>query len=213
MSLQWVTVGCKEGPLHWEPRAVKGSPSKAWHSSDLNSMVVETEPATFQSQLQCSAIKLYPHCWLSDSYHIEPPCYCSHPSHCQSAAGKLHVNVHTPLTQQSPSGLTMLSRHSVGTHQDNELTCSAHWITVDWPLTHKNRIGASKLNSISQKVTTTKSASKEWFIRTVPPPPPPTPAFEGKDTRSEYAHAWFAHSPFNFICSKSSLHFSLCQCG
>ena len=30
--------------------------------------------------------------------------------------------MHTPLAQRSQSGLTMLSRHSMGTYQDNELT-------------------------------------------------------------------------------------------
>ena len=52
----------------------------------------------------------------ADSYlvSVPPPCYCSG---CQRAGSRLHLNTHTPLTQQSRSGLTMpLSRHSVGTY-------------------------------------------------------------------------------------------------
>ena len=40
----------------------------------------------------------------------------------KSAGGRLHLNTHTPFTQRSQSGLTMLSRHSVETDQGNELT-------------------------------------------------------------------------------------------
>ena len=38
------------------------------------------------------------------------------------SGGRLHLNAHTPLTQQSWSGLTKLYRHSVEIHQGNELT-------------------------------------------------------------------------------------------
>ena len=40
----------------------------------------------------------------------------------RSAEGRLHLNRHTPLAKRSRSGLIMLSRHSVGTYQGNELT-------------------------------------------------------------------------------------------
>ena len=41
----------------------------------------------------------------------------------KSAGGRLHLITHTPLTQRCRSGLTMpLSRPSVGTYQENELT-------------------------------------------------------------------------------------------
>ena len=44
-------------------------------------------------------------------------------SFCQSAGGRLHLNTHTPLTQRSQSGLTMLPfRHSVGNLTANGLT-------------------------------------------------------------------------------------------
>ena len=41
--------------------------------------------------------------------------------------GMMIVNVMLmmDMAQQSQGGLTMLSRHSVGTHQGNELTCSS----------------------------------------------------------------------------------------
>ena len=39
--------------------------------------------------------------------------------------------MHTPLTQQSQSGLTILSRHSVGTYQGNELTYNL--LGCAWP--------------------------------------------------------------------------------
>ena len=42
----------------------------------------------------------------------------------KNVGGRLHLNTHTPLTQRSRSGLTTLSRHSVGTYQGNELTCN-----------------------------------------------------------------------------------------
>ena len=35
---------------------------------------------------------------------------------CHSAGGRLHPHMRTPLTQRSPSGLTMLSRNSMGTY-------------------------------------------------------------------------------------------------
>ena len=46
-------------------------------------------------------------------WHMKDPGHSA-----KSAGGRLHLNMHTPLTQQSQSGLTMLlSRHSVGTYQ------------------------------------------------------------------------------------------------
>ena len=38
------------------------------------------------------------------------------------AGGRLHLNTPTPLTQQSRNGMTMLSRHSLGTLQGKRLT-------------------------------------------------------------------------------------------
>ena len=53
------------------------------------------------------------------------------PPHSAKSTGgsRLHLNKDTPsvtpMTQQSQSGLTLLSRHSVGTHQGNKLTYSS----------------------------------------------------------------------------------------
>ena len=57
------------------------------------------------------------------------PCVTAMPrkrpqSFCKSAGGRLHLNRHTPLTQRSRSGLTMLSEHGVETYPGNELTGS-----------------------------------------------------------------------------------------
>ena len=57
----------------------------------------------------------------------------------KSASGKLHLNMHTPLTQRSRSGLTMpLSGHSVGTNQES----SSHAI-------RQGTLRHNRLNSLS----------------------------------------------------------------
>ena len=50
-------------------------------------------------------------------WHVKDPGHS-----VKSASGRLNLNMHTPLTQPSRSGLTVLSRHSVGTYQGNKLT-------------------------------------------------------------------------------------------
>ena len=45
------------------------------------------------------------------------------PEHsAKRARGRLRLNMYTPLTQRSRSGLTIGSRHGVGTYPGNELT-------------------------------------------------------------------------------------------
>ena len=69
----------------------------------------------------------------ADSYSMSAPhplqqWHVKDPGHSvKSAGGRLHQDMHTPLTQQSWSGLTMLmSRHGEGTYQEmNELTCNS----------------------------------------------------------------------------------------
>ena len=47
-------------------------------------------------------------------WHIKYPGYSA-----KSAGGRLHLNMHTPLTKRSWRGLTMpVSKHSVGTYQE-----------------------------------------------------------------------------------------------
>ena len=54
---------------------------------------------------------------------MSPQRHVKDPSHsAKSAGGRLYLNTHTPLTQRSRSGLTIPSRHSVGTDKENELT-------------------------------------------------------------------------------------------
>ena len=50
-------------------------------------------------------------------WHVKDPGHSA-----KSAGGRLHVNMHTLLTQLCQNGLTMPSRHSVGTYQENEVT-------------------------------------------------------------------------------------------
>ena len=51
-------------------------------------------------------------------------------SFCQRCGGRLQLNRHTLLTQRSRSGLTMLSRRSVGINQGNELTYNSSGNTL-----------------------------------------------------------------------------------
>ena len=61
-------------------------------------------------------------------WHVKDPGHLA-----KSAGGRSHLNMHTPLTQQSLSGLTMQSRLSVGTNQGNEPTCnSSRRATLGW---------------------------------------------------------------------------------
>ena len=81
-------------------------------------------------------------------------------SYAKSAGGWLHLNTHTLMTRRSRSGLTMLSKHSVGTYQGNKLTCNSSGITPQMsqlaePLWTdsglKSGIGVRELISTSKK--------------------------------------------------------------
>ena len=74
--------------------------------------------------------RVYFVCWLIFgvcSIPVLPQWHIIDPSHsAQSAGGRLHLNMRTPLTPWSQSGLTMpLSRHSLGTYQEmrSHVTC------------------------------------------------------------------------------------------
>ena len=76
----------------------------------------------------------------ADSYlvSVPPPCYqwqVKDPDHsAKSAGGRLHLNMHTPLTERIWCGLTMpLFRHSVGTY----LETSSH-TTCQGPYCHSH---------------------------------------------------------------------------
>ena len=67
-------------------------------------------------------------------WHVKDPGHSA-----KSAGGRLHLNTHTPLTQQIQSGLSMpLSRHSVGTNQETSSYASRH-----------GTLGHSHLSSLS----------------------------------------------------------------
>ena len=82
-------------------------------------------------------------CWLLfgvrstpvlPQWHVKDPGYSA-----KSAGGRLHLNMHTPLTQRSRSGLTKpLSGHSEGTYPDT----SPH-------ATSQGTLGHSRLSSLS----------------------------------------------------------------
>ena len=67
------------------------------------------------------------------SVSVPPPCYrggTKDPDHsAKSTGGRLHLNTHTPLNHRSRRGLTLLSRHNVGTYQGNELTRNSSGFT------------------------------------------------------------------------------------
>ena len=79
----------------------------------------------------------------------------------KSAGCKLQLNTHTPLTQRSGSGLTMLSRHSVGSYQETSSNATRQETLVHGDLSSlsqywtdpdlKSGIGAHELSSIYQQ--------------------------------------------------------------
>ena len=75
---------------------------------------------------ECSSpeLTLCANCFPCPFHPLLPQWHIKDPSHsAKSTGGRLHLNMHIPLTQQSWSGLTMpLSRQSVGTLSGNELT-------------------------------------------------------------------------------------------
>ena len=87
-----------------------------------------------QGKLSVLTLIWYPFYPMLPQWHIKDPSHSA-----KSAGGRLHLNMLTSLIQRSQSGLIMLSRHSVGIFQRNELTRnslgnirpqSAHWF---WP--------------------------------------------------------------------------------
>ena len=71
-------------------------------------------------------LQSYVLCWFLFSVRSTPALpqwHIKDPGHSAESAGdRLHLNIHTPLTQRSRRGLTMLSRHSVRTYKGNEFT-------------------------------------------------------------------------------------------
>ena len=97
-----------------------------------------------QSQLCVLTLIRCPFHPVLSQWHVKDPGHS-----VKSADGWLHLNMHTPLTQRSRSGLTMLlSRRSVRTYQET----SSH-------ATRQGMLGHSHLSSLSHCRLT---RSKEW---------------------------------------------------
>ena len=89
---------------------------------------------------------------------------------------KVHLNVLTPKTQWSQSGLTMLSMHSVGTcywgkqahmqlvREPSAAVISGCWATVDWSWPKKWNCWAWADLHLKKK----KSAGGEWIVKPSP---------------------------------------------
>ena len=94
---------------------------------------------------------------------------------CQTCRWQVTPNKYTPMIQRCRSGLTMLSRHSVGTYQRNELTrissgnaCqqSSQLVELLWTGSGlKSGIGARKLISTQKKETKLKRKHAQEMIR------------------------------------------------
>ena len=69
-------------------------------------------------------------------WHVKDPAHSAN-----SVGGRLHLNTHTPLIQRSRSGLTMLSRLSVGTYHSIRAT-TAH-------ATRQETLGHGPISSLS----------------------------------------------------------------
>ena len=121
----------------------------------------------------------------------------THPKtgHCaKSADGRLYQNKHIPLTQRCRSGLTMLSKHSVGTYKGKELTNNSSgntrlqssqlaellWtdpgvrseISSARPDLHFKKKKKKRRRGMHRR---TRSALIFLAARKKPPPPPPSP--------------------------------------
>ena len=108
-------------------------------------------------------------CWLLfgvcpismlSQWHVKDPSHSA-----KSTDGRLHQNMHTPLTQQSRSGLTMpLSRHSVGILSGNELTHNSSGNT--WSQSSQlagplwTDLGVKSGISVRELITTSKKKKK-----------------------------------------------------
>ena len=85
--------------------------------------VVSSSPSRSGGRIFCSRVDFL--CRLLFGVHstLCYQCQVKDPSNSAKNAGsRRHLNTHTPLTQQRQSGLTMLSRHSMGTFQGNKHT-------------------------------------------------------------------------------------------
>ena len=54
-------------------------------------------------------------------WHVKDPSHTA-----KTAGGRLYLNIHAPLTQASQNGMTILSRHCVGTYLGTIREASSH---------------------------------------------------------------------------------------
>ena len=131
-------------------------------------------------------------CWLLfgvRSTPMLPQWHVTDPGHYdKSAGGRLHLNMHTPLTQRSQSWLTMLLfRHSVGTHQEMSSHATCQTTLGHSRLSSPNHCGlilAYRVELVCPTKSPLKKKSaggnelsnilpKSSHARIKPPPPPP----------------------------------------
>ena len=144
----------------------------------------------------------------ADSYPVSIPhlqqCHIKDPGHSsKSAGGWLQLNRHTPLKQQSWSGLNVLSRHSTVTSQGKELPCNwtgktcPQWSQLAEPLwtdlSLKSGIGVCEL------ISTQKKKKKKHRQRNNSLNLPHNPRIQAKS----HHHHVFDYFTMNFITSSS----------
>ena len=79
-----------------------------WHSAGLVIERLQVEiPRRVNACADSYSVSVHP---MLLQWHVKDPSHSA-----KSAGGRLHLNTHTALTQQSRSGLTIPSRLSVGT--------------------------------------------------------------------------------------------------
>ena len=103
-------------------------------------------------------------CWFLfgvRSTPVLPQWHVKDPGHsAKSAGGRLHLNTHTPMTQRSRSGLTMLFRHRVGTYPET----SSH-------ATRQGTLGHSDRNSHKNRIRSGQTRSVMTISKTATSPP------------------------------------------
>ena len=120
--------------VRWACKLTGGSQDCSFAGLLINRLGVRIQ-AGMAGEFSSPDLSLY-----ADSTIVLPMWHVKDPSHsAKSAGGRLHLNMHTPLTPQSLSGLTMqLRRHGVGTYQQT----SSH-------ATHQGTLGHSHLSLLS----------------------------------------------------------------
>ena len=131
-------------------------------------------------------------------WHVRDPGHSA-----KSRGGRFNLNTDTPLTQQSQRGL---SRHSVGTHYENQPTHSlsentlpdilARWAIVDWSWPKKWNSFVCELISSSKKKKKKKKKQKNAHMGndSITEPSPKVLASEEKCHQTHYESNRILHS-------------------